>query len=410
MGTTAEKLQKLAETKAEIRAAIEEKGQTVADADPFSAYPDKIRAIEGGEEPQPLDAKKVYETLRSSAWPPMPEDVPEHTIVFLYRGAGQAAFKVTCEGQYTVEIKLCTLDGGVWSYEVESTETFDSGILYTKAFEEAEYPEHRLVTVSASSIIGFSLSDIDGIDGKMPGCVEVLCRLPGMEAPKLGGMKEMAYVTELGQAGGTDSSNLFNGCESLICVIGPELFLKGSLVNCFSGCKNLLAIDVSVDQSKSHASSKCFFECEKLVMIPKGFTDNFAGSTAAYAKCFALKKISLNTNMTGTATIASAFGHCISLESITIEGEGATINVSNSFSKCISLKRLLLNVRNISGTLSIENCAFRRQGLVELFESLPVHSGSVAKSITITGNPGVADLTEEDKAIATAKNWELIIE
>lgn len=48
MGTIAEKLARLAETKADIKSALEEKGQTVTDSEPFSAYPDKIRAISGG--------------------------------------------------------------------------------------------------------------------------------------------------------------------------------------------------------------------------------------------------------------------------------------------------------------------------------------------------------------------------
>ena len=48
MGTIADKLSLLQQTKADIKAAIIEKGQSVADADPFSSYPQKIRAIEGG--------------------------------------------------------------------------------------------------------------------------------------------------------------------------------------------------------------------------------------------------------------------------------------------------------------------------------------------------------------------------
>ena len=46
MGTVADKLNKLLSTKADIRAAITEKGQTVAEADTFASYADKIRAIE----------------------------------------------------------------------------------------------------------------------------------------------------------------------------------------------------------------------------------------------------------------------------------------------------------------------------------------------------------------------------
>lgn len=46
MGTTSEKLTKLLGTKAEIKAALAEKGQPAGDV--FSTYPDKIRAIQTG--------------------------------------------------------------------------------------------------------------------------------------------------------------------------------------------------------------------------------------------------------------------------------------------------------------------------------------------------------------------------
>ena len=47
-GTSADKLKKLKQTKADIRAAIQEKGQTVSDGDTFASYADKIRAIDNG--------------------------------------------------------------------------------------------------------------------------------------------------------------------------------------------------------------------------------------------------------------------------------------------------------------------------------------------------------------------------
>ena len=48
MGTIAEKLQRLQESKADIRAAIVAKGQSVPDTAPLSSYGDKIRAIQTG--------------------------------------------------------------------------------------------------------------------------------------------------------------------------------------------------------------------------------------------------------------------------------------------------------------------------------------------------------------------------
>lgn len=50
MSTTAEKLTLLLNTKADIKAALVEKGQNVGDV--FSTYADKIRAIETSVEPE----------------------------------------------------------------------------------------------------------------------------------------------------------------------------------------------------------------------------------------------------------------------------------------------------------------------------------------------------------------------
>lgn len=63
MGTLAEKLQKLATTKAAIKAAIIGKGQTVADSDTFASYADKIRAIQTGTDTS--DADMIATDLRA---------------------------------------------------------------------------------------------------------------------------------------------------------------------------------------------------------------------------------------------------------------------------------------------------------------------------------------------------------
>ena len=48
MGSIADKLSKLMETKSAIKSAIAAKGVTVSDSDPFSSYAGKIAQIEGG--------------------------------------------------------------------------------------------------------------------------------------------------------------------------------------------------------------------------------------------------------------------------------------------------------------------------------------------------------------------------
>lgn len=48
MGTVADKLRYLSDTKIEIRDAIEEKGVAIPDDEPFSVYPDYLTSIETG--------------------------------------------------------------------------------------------------------------------------------------------------------------------------------------------------------------------------------------------------------------------------------------------------------------------------------------------------------------------------
>lgn len=62
MGTIAEKMQKLLETKNAIKAAIIRKGQTVSESDTFASYADKISAIQTGTDTS--DATMTASDLR----------------------------------------------------------------------------------------------------------------------------------------------------------------------------------------------------------------------------------------------------------------------------------------------------------------------------------------------------------
>lgn len=68
MGTTADKLNKVLSTKADIKSAIIEKGVAVSDSDTFASYGDKIRSItSGGEIPSPfVDAVDLFRKIKNS--------------------------------------------------------------------------------------------------------------------------------------------------------------------------------------------------------------------------------------------------------------------------------------------------------------------------------------------------------
>ena len=68
MGTTADKLNKVLSTKADIKSAIIEKGVAVLDSDTFASYGDKIRSIKSGSEiPSPfVDAIDLFRKIKKS--------------------------------------------------------------------------------------------------------------------------------------------------------------------------------------------------------------------------------------------------------------------------------------------------------------------------------------------------------
>lgn len=68
MGTTADKLNKVLSTKADIKSAIIEKGVAVSDSDTFASYGNKIRSIKSGSEiPSPfVDAIDLFRKVKKS--------------------------------------------------------------------------------------------------------------------------------------------------------------------------------------------------------------------------------------------------------------------------------------------------------------------------------------------------------
>ena len=104
------------------------------------------------------------------------------------------------------------------------------------------------------------------------------------------------------------------------------------------------------------------------------------------------------------------FGHCYSLTSIPQLDTSNVTNTANMFYACYLLSSILLNP-SVSGwagsDFSLSNCSLGHTALVNLFNSLPTIT--TKKALTLTGNPGVSELTDEEKAIATGKNWTLTL-
>jgi len=92
------------------------------------------------------------------------------------------------------------------------------------------------------------------------------------------------------------------------------------------------------------------------------------------------------------------FYACYSLQSVPLLDTSSVTNMSSMFYGCYSLGAAALQ-----GTLinhSFADCKLARDELVAIFQGLGTVTG---KTITITGNWGIAALSAGDRAIATDK-------
>lgn len=422
MGTIGNKLEMLSQTKAAIRAAIIEKGQSVGEEEPFSAYPEKIRAIADEGWGTPPDPAKVYQQTRPKDWLPMPEaSVDEMYLLFHIPAGGSSllAFTVECAGNYTVE--LGTVKDGAFAASSSSpvasgkpyeAELFadDWGDLTTDGMKQV------MVRVSGTDILTWAPSTHSKKTFPDPfiswNIAEILCRLPKGTRVECGcgasseGLTKLRYFSWEGENAVTDMSGMFSQCCSLVAILQLNAANVTNMSNMFEGCYALAAI-TELDTSHVTAMGYMFYGCSFLTAIPRLDTSHVTDMDNMFDMCTSLITIpELDTS--NVTYMRSMFNCCYVLAAIPELDTSNMTAADNMFDSCYSLSSLTLNpaVTGWAGDkLPLSGCALDHKAIVNLFNSLPTITA--AKMIFLTGNPGVSELTEEEKAIATGKNWTL---
>ena len=148
--------------------------------------------------------------------------------------------------------------------------------------------------------------------------------------------------------------------------------------NCFSGCSDLLKINIP--KAVTSFGTSAFHSCTSLttMQLPHGL---ISLGQWAFTKCSSLSKINIPNTLT---TIGSEqFSICTALENVALE---------NGFN-CANL--------NLSASTK-----YSKETIVSWLNALADRSDTAVYRLTI-GATNLAKLDEEDIAIATAKNWTL---
>ena len=153
-------------------------------------------------------------------------------------------------------------------------------------------------------------------------------------------------------------TSIFNGCTFL-----TNITTKFSVNSMFQECTNLQCCEIT--DSVIKMAGRMFYKCTSLetVILPSTIT-------------------SADSNSLTTTTSDYAFYNCTALKDVQL---GQDWNMS-----------LRLNVSN----------NLTHDSMVAMFNSLKDLTGDTAKTLTL-GSTNLAKLTDEEKAIATNKNWTL---
>lgn len=233
----------------------------------------------------------------------------------------------------------------------------------------------------------------------------------------------------------TNMDRAFSDCQMITGVIfGPHGIIKPENMSyMFANCYSMETVDLSTfDASNCQYLRGLFSNCKSLKNIDlSGLLMEAKISCQADAmlqNCTSLKSVDMSNfdtsrmyNMNNFLDSSRAVEEIVGFSSAGVQGASKLFPCGGGPSLMSKLERLTFRTDLPDGKYAIRSpidiryCSFIRDGMVEMFSTLPDISGLTLndgyKRITITGNPCATDgtLTDEDKAIAIGKGWTIVI-
>lgn len=223
-----------------------------------------------------------------------------------------------------------------------------------------------------------------------------------------GGCYSLTTIPQLDTTAATDMSYMFSDCHALTAIPQLSTSQVTNMSYMFSNCYSLIAIP-QLSTSQVTDMGSMFRSCYSLTTIPQLNASQVTDMSYMFYYCYSLIVIpQLDTAM--VTDMNSMFRSCYSLTTIPQLDTSQVTDMDMMFYYCFSLQSVSLDstVTSWGGyAIDLSGCLLLRDGIIALFNSLPTIT--TGKELTLIGNPGVTDLTDEDKAIATDKGWTLTL-
>lgn len=219
------------------------------------------------------------------------------------------------------------------------------------------------------------------------------------------GCRSLQYIPTLDLSSATDITSAFQDCVSLKTIPLLDLSSATNATLAFSGCLSLRKVEGFLGSLLTTIYGM-FMDCTSLESVPLFNVSNVTDMRAAFQRCYSLQKIPVLDTKKVT-NMLNAFRDCTSLIKVGGLDTSAVTNVSGTFSNCNKLQSILIvGGFSSSSALQIYMGSLGHKAIVNLFENLPTVTN---KTLDIRGNPGISELTDEEKAIATDKGWTLTL-
>lgn len=343
MGTTADKLNKLTQTKAAIKAAIESKGQAVGNI-PFSQYPAKIDAIEGGGG----STGTIEDYLTSIGREYMINDV----LYILTRSAEMQ--------DSTKTLYYLTSDNN------NGGAIFVDGALPPNTNQAINY-QKPIISVRN---VDFSNWAYTSTNGRIFAYNGNLVEFTGVSTATSGeGITDFSEVTQ--------ANMMFAGCSSLrnIKVYLPKATTLDSFVSDCSKIENVTIKGVTAAVSTSYMFNKCY-ELKEITFIDSIISNQARGM---FAYCPKLTTVNGVVDITGINNLGQV-----------LDGQGANIIRD-------------IKVKGLSDSITIVSPNITKESVLYMFNNAATVTGKSVMLNTAVYN----SLTDVERAILTDKGWTL---
>lgn len=379
------------------------------------------------------------------AWPDIKTWTPAGGIGFVMSnaGRGKVAFKVTTTGAvtYRVVVNDGTNDISTTDYasgaQCDISVTPGTGSVYyrvkiTSANAITRFFVFLPTGMTTTNAVSIPMLYFFGNLTSLTSCDSMFyasqCSMDMLQAVELAGTNSVATFNafcrncyNLVRASFTMSSAnqylsyLFTNCYSLREI--PKTLDFSEVVTAyaaFQNCYSLRSVPTTLNTAKITDMSYMFSQCFNLSEFPSSLNVGAVSTTGFFTSFYAMYAL-LNAptlqSLKSTLTVVSnLFGNCGRTYIGTLDFSSVSGMTRFTTTQAFGLRGLLVSSSApFSGTspqIDITDCGLNHAALVALINSLPT---VVGKTCVIKTNPGTAELTAGEIAVATGKGWTLTV-